>query len=77
MVYERMRNLREDKDWTQKMMAEKLFIITRTYSSYEIGSRTISPEMLGKVADIFETSVDYLMGRTDEKNPYPKSKVKK
>ena len=62
MAYERIRNLREDADFTQQHMADLLFINRRTYSSYEVGSRMISPEILGKIADIFQTSVDYLMG---------------
>ncbi len=72
MVYERIRNLREDADFTQQQMADMLFINRRTYSSYELGVRTMSPETLGRIADIFHTSVDYLMGRTDVKKPYPK-----
>lgn len=74
MTYERIRNLREDADFTQQHMADLLFINRRTYSSYEVGSRMISPEILGKIADIFQTSVDYLMGRTDIREPYPKKK---
>ncbi|WP_295215926.1 helix-turn-helix transcriptional regulator [Ruminococcus sp.] len=74
MAYERIRNLREDADFTQQHMADLLFINRRTYSSYEVGSRMISPEILGKIADIFQTSVDYLMGRTDIREPYPKKK---
>ena len=53
-------------------MADKLFINRRTYSSYEVGSRSIPVEILGKIADIFDTSIDYLVGRTDNKKPYPK-----
>ncbi len=74
MIYERIRNLREDGDLTQQQMADMLFINRRTYSSYETGARMIPSETLSKIADIFETSVDYLIGRTDERNPYPKSK---
>lgn len=74
MVYERIRNLREDSDLTQQQMADKLFINRRTYSSYENGVRGIPVEVLGDIADIFGTSVDYLIGRTDIKNPYPNKK---
>ncbi len=73
MTYKRIRDLREDSDLTQQQMADKLFINRRTYSSYEVGSRSISVEILGKIADIYETSIDYLVGRTDEKRPYPKN----
>lgn len=74
MIYERIRNLREDMDLTQQNMADKLFINRRTYSSYEIGVRGIPIEVLSNIADIFDTSTDYLIGRTDVKNPYPKNK---
>ena len=67
MVYERIRSLREDKDWTQQYMAELLFINRRTYSSYETGVRSMSPEILIKLARIHKVSVDYLLGLTDEK----------
>ena len=71
MMYRRIRDLREDSDLTQQQMADKLFINRRTYSSYEVGSRSIPVEILGKIADIFDTSIDYLVGRTDNKKPYP------
>lgn len=74
MMYERIRNLREDKDLTQQQMADMLFINRRTYSSYEIGVRSIPIDVLSKIADIFNTSTDYLIGRTYEKKPYPKFK---
>ncbi|MBQ8349695.1 MAG: helix-turn-helix transcriptional regulator [Ruminococcus sp.] len=71
MIYPRIRNLREDSDFTQQQMADKLFINRRTYSSYENGLRGIPIETLSKIADIFNTSVDYLIGRTDFRKPYP------
>ena len=71
-MYERIRNLREDMDMTQQTMADLLFINRRTYSSYETGVRSIPIEILSKIADIFETSTDYLIGRTDVKKPFPK-----
>lgn len=70
--YERIRNLREDSDMTQQQMADKLYVNRRTYSSYETGVRGIPTEILSQIADIFGTSVDYLIGRTDTKKPYPK-----
>ena len=72
MQYERIRNLREDNDLTQQQMADKLFINRRTYSSYETGVRGIPTEILCAIADIFETSTDYLLGRTNTKKPYGK-----
>lgn len=71
VIYERVRNLREDKDWTQQQIAQMLFINRRTYSSYETGVRTMSPEILIKLARIHDVSVDYLLGLTDIKKPYP------
>lgn len=73
MIYERIRNLREDADMTQQQMADMLFINRRTYSGYETGSRAIPLETLNRIADIFGTSTDYLLNRTDEKAPYLKS----
>lgn len=72
MTYERIRNLREDSDFTQKQMADKLFISGSTYANYESGIREIPKAIFGSIADIHNTSVDYLMGRTDEKKQYPK-----
>lgn len=72
MIYERIRNLREDADMTQQQIADLLFINRRTYSGYETGARMMPPEVLGQIADLFGTSVDYLMGRTAVKDPYPK-----
>ncbi len=74
MKYERIRNLREDKDWTQQKIADMLFINRRTYAAYENGINSMTPETLGKIADIHGTSVDYLLGRTDVFEPYPKSR---
>lgn len=70
MVYSRIRNLREDKDMTQTQMAEILNIAQRTYSHYENGERAIPVEILCKIADFHETSVDYLLNRTTTKKPY-------
>ncbi len=72
--YKRIRDLREDADMTQQQIADMLFINRRTYSSYEIGVHNTPPEILSDLADIHKTSVDYIMGRTDVKIPYPKSK---
>ena len=71
-MYRRIRDLREDSDLTQQQMADKLFINRRTYSSYEVGSRSVPIEILSKIADIFDTSIDYLVGRTNVKSAYPK-----
>ncbi len=73
-MYERIRNMREDKDLTQVQMAEYLNIHQTTYSDYELGNLNIPLPVLGKIADLFGTSIDYLVNRTDEKKPYPRQK---
>lgn len=72
MVYINIRNLREDKDWTQQKIADMLHINRRTYAAYENGVNSMTPEMLIKIAAIYNTSVDYLLGLTDEMTPYPR-----
>ena len=74
MKYDRIKDLREDADMTQQQIADKLFINRRTYSSYELGIRGIPTEILSAIADIYDTSTDYLIGRTDVKKAYPKDK---
>jgi transcriptional regulator with XRE-family HTH domain len=74
MVYPRIRALREDRDWSQQKIADILHINRRTYSAYENGVNAMSPETLSALADIHGTSVDYLLGRTDQPSPYPKKK---
>lgn len=69
MKYERIRELREDKDWTQQYVADVLFINRRTYGAYENGVNAMSPEILIKLAKLYETSVDYLLGLTDNSEP--------
>lgn len=72
MQIDRVKNLREDNDLTQQQVADKLFITRSAYSNYENGSRAFPLEILCGLADIYGTSVDYLIGRTDTKKPYPK-----
>lgn len=72
MQFDRIKNLREDNDLTQQQVAEKLFITRSAYSNYENGIRAVPVEILSQIADIFGTSVDYLIGRTNTKKPYPK-----
>ena len=66
MIYERIRNLREDKDMTQTEMAEILNCSQRIYSNYERGEVGIPIELLITLAQFHSTSVDYLLGLTDE-----------
>ena len=67
MKFERIRNLREDKDITQTQMAEYLYIKQRTYSKYERGTINIPVDTLIRLADYFDVSLDYLVGRTNER----------
>ena len=68
----RIRNLREDNDLTQSELSKYLNISQVAYSYYELGKRSIPIEILSKLADYYNTSVDYLIYRTDEKKPYKK-----
>ena len=72
----RIRELREDLDLKQKQVAEDLICDQSLYSKYERGERPLPLELADRLADYFGTSVDYLLGRTDEKKPYPKGKRK-
>ena len=67
MLYRRIRDLREDKDLTQKQMGEILSCSQRVYSNYERGDLDIPTEILIKLADFHNVSVDYLLNRTDIK----------
>ena len=66
----RIRDLREDKDMTQTQIASLLHISQRTYSRYENDERAIPIEILSQLADIHNTSVDYLINRTNINKPY-------
>ncbi len=72
----KIRDLREDKDLNQKDIAKYLMCDQSLYSKYERGERFIPAELLEKLAVFYNTSVDYLMGLTDEKTPYPRKKKK-
>ncbi len=67
MQFARIRNLREDRDLTQTDMAKVLFCSQRTYSYYESGGHDMPIEMLIRIADFYNVSVDYLLERTDKK----------
>ena len=66
-LYQRIRDLREDKDLTQKQMGEILSCSQRVYSNYERGELDIPTEILIKLADFHNVSVDYILNRTDTK----------
>lgn len=72
MIYYNIRNLREDNDWTQQYVADFLGVNRRTYSAYETGTNSMTPETLVRLAELYNTSVDYLLGLTKERSPYPR-----
>ena len=67
----RIRDLREDRDLKQKDIAEYLICDQSLYSKYERGERPLPLEYAEKLADYYGVSVDYLLGRTNVKSPYP------
>ena len=67
VLYKRIRDLREDRDLTQKKMGEILSCSQRVYSNYERGELDIPTEILIKLADFHNVSVDYILNRTDKK----------
>ena len=69
MKFQRIQDLRIDSDLSQKKIGEILHISQRSYSHYETGSRNIPIEMLIRLADYYYTTIDYLVGRTDNKEP--------
>ena len=74
MYMERLRILRESKGKYQKDIAEILNMKQQQYQRYENGITEMSISLLNILADYYDTSIDYIIGRTDEKKPYPKSK---
>lgn len=72
LKFENIRNLRIDNGYTQAQVAKHLNIRQNTYSQYEIGVLNYPVEALIKLADLYGVSMDYLVGRTSRKEPYPK-----
>ncbi len=72
----RIRDLREDSDLYQRNLAEYLNVTQQTYSRYETGELSPSLITMEKLSEFYNTSVDYLMGLTDVREPY-KRKVRK
>lgn len=75
-MYQKIRDLREDKDLTQTQIAKILNCSQRIYSNYERGEVDIPTQVLIKLAEFHRTSVDFLLGLTDEKRPYPRKRDK-
>ena len=66
-MYRRIRDLREDRDLTQRQIAEMLGMSQTGYSKYETGENDIPTHILIKLADFYGTSTDYILGRTEQK----------
>lgn len=73
-MLEHLRGLREDKDLSQAEMAKILQVHQTTYSDYERGNLNIPIETLKQLAAFHKTSVDYLLGLTDVRKPYPRAR---
>lgn len=69
-MYPRLRDLREDADLIQTQIAEYLGMSQTGYSKYETGENDIPTQILIRLADYYKVSVDYLLGRTDDKKPF-------
>lgn len=73
-MYKRIRELREDKDLSQTAVANMLGMSQTGYSKYETGENDIPTKILINIAKYYQTSVDYLLGLTNVKTPYPREK---
>lgn len=67
-MYKRIRDLREDRDLTQRELAEALHCSQQVYSNYELGQRDIPTEVLIRLSDYYRVSVDYILGISDNPN---------
>ena len=65
MAYQRLRDLREDRDLLQRQVAERLRCSQRVYSNYERGERDIPTDILIRLSEFYDVSVDYLLGLTN------------
>ena len=74
--YRRIRDLREDHDKTQTEIADYLGMKQPQYHRYERGYRDVPTDVLIALAELYDTSIDYLLGLTDESRPYPRTKEK-
>lgn len=71
----RLKDLREEKDLFQKDIAKILNMSQTGYSKYEVGTNDIPTEVLKKLASFYNTSIDYILYRTDIRKPYTKSNI--
>ena len=70
----RLKDLREDNDFTQEYVAKILNCKQNTYQQYETGKRQIPIDALKKISILYKTSVDYILELTDESKPYKRKK---
>lgn len=67
-MYQRIRDLREDRDLKQRQVAEYLRCSQQVYSNYELGQRDIPTDILIRLSELYKVSVDYLLGLTNNPN---------
>ena len=72
-MYSRIRDLRKDRDLSQAEIAKHLGMSQTGYSKYETGENDIPTQILIALAKFFQTSIDYLLGLTDVRKPYPRT----
>lgn len=77
MDIKRLKDLREDNDLVQKQIADLLNTTQQQYSKYEQGTRLIPIDKLDVLANFYKTSTDYILGRTNVKEPYPRNTQKR
>ena len=70
MMFQKIKDLREDNDLKQKDIAKYLNCSQQAYSNYELGIRVIPPEIIIKLAEYYKTNTDYLLGLTNNKTYY-------
>ncbi len=76
-IINRLKDLREEKDLLQRDIAKYLNMSQTGYSKYEVGTIDISTDVLKKLANFYNTSIDYILYRTDIRKPYAKSNIDK
>ncbi len=74
LKYGRIRDIRNDRGLTQKQIAEILHVSQNTYSQYEIGTSRFPLDVVVKLAEFYDVSMDYLVGLTDDPAPYPRKR---
>ena len=76
-MYRRIRDLREDRELTQKQIGQLLNMSQTGYNQYEIGKNDVPTKILIELAKFYNTSIDYILELTDEQKPYPRAKKTK